>query len=216
MNLDTEMPESTSPSPEERLESFANLVRDAERQKGLWTSQVHRLLDEYLQFLEEKPTPPESWTKRLGSQVEKYEYHQIVLPEDYLDPYLDEIGNLQLLKEKFSGSLGFMALESFLVTRNHFLFGNGHLKPIEIPRPIAMFESIPDSKEIPWDCTLSVFSDGSWVSYNMDREEEESMGEGISEHLERWLPLLGHMRVVIPQEGQDYGVFGPVKNDSNV
>lgn len=213
MNFEEELPTSITPPPEERLQSFAELLKEAKAQKHLWKSKLHQLLKDFKWFLTEKPNPPASWTERLGAQASKYDYHQIVLPEDYTDPYKDELENLALLQEKFAGSDGFIALDYVLVTRNIFLYYNSHLKPIELPKPLAMFESVPESKDIEWDCTLTVFTDGSWHAYNMDRDEDEMIGEDIGEELEKWLPILGKMRVIIPEEGKDFGLIGPRDED---
>ena len=206
-----ELPEEedySSPSPESRMEAFAELLRAA-RQGTPWEPILDELLDAFERFLTEKPEPPASWSERLGSEASRYDYHQIVLPPDYLDPYKDDLENVQMLRDKFAGQKRFMSIENFLVTHNHFLFDNGHAAPVCIPRPLVMLESYTESKDVSWDCTLTVFPDGSWLAYNLDQDDEEGMGEDIADNLERWTPLLGHLRVVVPAEGRDYGWFNP-------
>ena len=198
--------EVLKPSPEERLEAFANLLREA-RKGAEWDSILSEILSGFEIFLLERPTPPDTWKERVGTEAEKYDYYQIVLPGDHLDPYKDDLENVRMIEEKFQDQKSNMALENFLVTRNHFLFGNGHLAPVNLPRPLVMLESYPESKELDWDCCITIFPDGSWQAYNLDHDDEESIGEDISENLERWMPFIHAMRVIPPAEGRDFGWF---------
>lgn len=195
------------PTPEERMERFGEMLRDA-RKGTPWEVLLPELLDAFERFLTERPAPPQEWQDRLGSEQHRYDYYQIVLPGDYTDPYKDDLENVQLLREKFPVGQSFMALENSLVTRNHFLFHNGHAAPVNIPRPLVMFESVTTSPNVSWDCALTVFPDGSWQAYNMDRDDEDSMGENIGEMLEAWMPIIRYLRVLVPEEGRDYGWFG--------
>lgn len=200
--------EIMKPSVEERLDAFANMLRDA-RAGVQWESILGDLLQGFEKFLIERPSPPQSWLDRVGDDAQKYDYHQIVLPGDHLDPYKDDLENVRMIEEKFHGQKSNMALENFLVTRNHFLFGNSHLAPVTLPRPLVMLESYPESKELDWDCYVTVFPDGSWQAYNLDRDDDESIGEDITENLERWMPFIHAMRVAPPAEGRDFGCFQP-------
>lgn len=195
------------PSPEERMQYFGDMLRDA-RKGTEWISILPELLTEFEAFLTERPSPPEEWKNRLGAEQHRYDYYQIVLPGEYTDPYKDDLENLELLREKFPVGQSFMAFENSLVTRNHFLFNNGHAAPVCIPRPLVMFESVTESANVSWDCCLTVFPDGSWSAYNMDQDDEESMGEDIGDMLENWMPIIRYMRVVVPEDGRDYGCFG--------
>lgn len=198
--------EYTQPSIEERMEHFGDLLREA--RKGVqWEPILTELLWAFEKFLTEKPEPPKAWSERLGADASRYDYHQLVLPGDYTDPYKDDLENVQLLREKFQGQQSFMALENTLVTRNHFLFGSGHVAPVCLPRPLVMFESAPSSPQVDWDCYLTVYPDGSWQAYNLDRDDEETIGEDIAEHLERWMPIVRFLRVIVPAEGRDFGWF---------
>ena len=210
MKYDLPPEEIAKPSQQDRMDSFADLLKQA-RAGTPWESILSELLWAFEQFLVDQPTPPKSWSERLGQQADKYDYYQIVLPGDYLDPYKDDLENVRLLRDKFAGEKSFMALENFLVTHNHFLYGNGHAAPVCLPRPLLMLESYADSPQITWDCTLTVFPDGSWHAYNMDRDDEDSLGEDIGEQLERWMPIISFLKVLVPMEGRDFGWFNPAE-----
>jgi hypothetical protein len=212
MSSFTDLPpeEIESPTPESRLEAFAEMLKEA--RKGVeWTPMLDEILDSFEKFLVDRPEPPASWSKRVGADASRYDYYQIVLPPDIIDPYKDDLENVRLLREKSAGEKGSMALEQFLVTHNHFLYGNGHAASVFVPRPLVMLESFPESKEVDWDCFLTVFPDGSWQSYNLERDDEENIGEDISENMERWSHLIHHMRVIVPAEGRDWGWFKEVE-----
>jgi hypothetical protein len=210
VNYDLPPEELTKPTPEDRMNAFAELLKQA-RAGTAWEPMLMELLWTFEKFLVDRPPPPKSWSDRLGKNADKYDYYQIVLPGDYLDPYLDDLENVRLLREKFIGQKSIMALENFLVTRNHFLFGNEHAAPVCLPRPLLMLESYTNSPQITWDCSLTVFPDGSWQAYNMDRDDEDSVGEDIGDYLERWMPIISFLKVLAPVEGRDFGWFKPVE-----
>lgn len=197
----------SQPSPEERMEYFGEMLREARKNKE-WHSYLPDIFKAFENFLTERPAPPQEWVDRLGADQHKYDYYQIVLPSDYTDPYKDDLENLELLQEKFPIGQSFMALENTLVTRNHFVYSNGHAKPVFLPRPLVMFESVTESKNVSWDCALTVFPDGSYHAYNLEQDDDESIGEDIAEMLENWMPIIRYMRVVAPEEGHDYGWIG--------
>jgi len=200
--------EHSSPSPESRMEAFAEMLQEA--RKGVqWDSLLDELFDDFERFLVDRPSPSDAWVQRLGSDASRYDYYQIVLPQEYTDPYQDDLENIRLLRDKFAGQKRFMAIENFLVTHNHFIFDHGHAAPVCLPRPMVMLESYPESKQVDWDCFLTVFPDGSFLAYNLDRDDEETMGEDIADNLERWTPLLGSLRMLVPAEGRDFGWFNP-------
>lgn len=200
-----------SPGPEERMEYFAELLRNSQNEMLNWKSQVPSLLQNFHDFLLNRPEPPAEWFARLGAQASKFDYHQIVLPNEITDPYLDEAENLVRLQDQLGN--GTMAIENYLVTRNHFIFRDGILPPIELPRPTLMLESVPESKDVDWDCTITVYADGSWMGYNMDRDDEEIFGDSFSESIQKWMPLLSKMRILAPEEGVDFGLIGPISEE---
>ncbi|HSQ42553.1 MAG TPA: hypothetical protein VLM37_09760 [Fibrobacteraceae bacterium] len=193
------------PSPEARMDLFAEMLSQAKKEDASWTPLLKELLESFERFLVDQPPPPQEWSDRLGTDANRFDYYQLVLPGEYTDPYRDDLENVRLLREKFNPESSFMALENFLVTRNHFLYGNGHTAPVFLPRPLVMLESFPESQRVDWDCYLTVFPDGSWMAYNLDQDDEETLGESIKEHLERWAPLLQHLRILVPAEGHDWG-----------
>lgn len=210
MKYDLPPEEIAKPSAEERMDAFAQLLKQA-KEGAAWEPMLTELLWTFEKFLVDRPPPPKSWTDRVGKDADKYDYYQIVLPADYTDPYMDELENIRLLREKFAGQKSLMALENFLVTRNHFLYGNEHAAPVCLPRPLMMLESYTTSANVSWDCCLTVFADGSWQAYNMDRDDEDAIGEDISEQLESWMPIIAYLKVIPPVEGRDYGWFKAVE-----
>ena len=107
-----------------------------------------------------------------------------------------------------------MALEHELVSRNYFIFENGHAEPIPAPRPILMLESKdraddeqPQEGDITWDCCISIFADGSYVAYNLDHDDEEELGEDFKVVFEKHIKTLSKLQLVIPVEGRDYGIL---------
>ena len=101
-----------------------------------------------------------------------------------------------------------MAIEHLLISRNYFIFENGHAEPIPAPRPLLMLESVDDEgSKIDWDCCITVFSDGSFYAYNIRNDQEEVLGEDIKAILEDQMDVLSEMQLVIPVEGRDYGIL---------
>ncbi|HQB65926.1 MAG TPA: hypothetical protein PK616_08540 [Fibrobacteraceae bacterium] len=191
---------------EKRMQSFLSTLQE---QKALgWESRFHEILDAFEDFLINRPEPPEEWKARLGADVKKYDYYQIVLPADFEDPYEEDLGNIHRLRAEFEAVPVTMAIEHLLISRNYFIFENGHADPIPAPRPLLMLESVDDEgSKIDWDCCITVFSDGSFYAYNIRNDQEEVLGEDIKAILEDQMDVLCEMQLVIPVEGRDYGIL---------
>ena len=197
---------------EERLKNFMELVQ-AEKTKP-WESRLSDILDSFEDFLTLRPDPPQSWQDNYAASGKKFDYHQVVLPEDFQDPYEDDLGNIRRLRGEFERVPSTMALEHELISRNYFIFENGHADPIEAPRPMLMLESKDrdddqeeEEGDITWDCCISIFPDGSYVSYNLEHDDEEVLGEDFKAVFEKNIETLSKMQLVIPVEGRDYGIL---------
>lgn len=197
---------------EERLKNFMELVQ-AEKSKP-WESRLSDILDSFEDFLTLRPDPPQSWLDNYAASGKKFDYHQVVLPEDFQDPYEDDLGNIRRLRGEFERVPSTMALEHELISRNYFIYENGHAEPIEAPRPMLMLESKDrdddqeeEEGDITWDCCISIFPDGSYVSYNLEHDDEEVLGEDFKAVFEKNIETLSKMQLVIPVEGRDYGIL---------
>lgn len=191
---------------EKKLEYFLSALQ--EQKCAVCESHFQKVLDDFEDFLINRPEPPEEWKARLGSSAKKYDYHQIVLPPDFEDPYEDDLGNIRRLRAEFESVPATMALEHLLISQNYFIFENGHAEPIGAPRPLLMLESVDDEgSRIDWDCCISIFPDGSFYAYNIRNDHEEVLGEDIKLVLEGQMDVLSEMQLVIPVEGRDYGVL---------
>ena len=197
---------------EERLKNFMELVQ-AEKSKP-WESRLSDILDSFEDFLTLRPDPPQSWLDNYAASGKKFDYHQVVLPEDFQDPYEDDLGNIRRLRGEFERVPSTMALEHELISRNYFIYENGHADPIEAPRPMLMLESKDrdddqeeEEGDITWDCCISIFPDGSYVSYNLEHDDEEVLGEDFKAVFEKNIETLSKMQLVIPVEGRDYGIL---------
>ena len=136
------------------------------------------------------------------------------MPEDFQDPYEDDLGNISRLRGEFARVPSTMALEHELISRNYFIFENGHAEAIPAPRPILMLESKdreddeePQEGDITWDCCISIFADGSYVAYNLDHDDEEELGEDFKVVFDKHIKTLSKLQLVIPVEGRDYGIL---------
>lgn len=199
-------------------EKLANLTELLKNRSYEWHSQLNQILQSFERFLVERPAPPASWVARVGENAHKFDYYQIVLPADYMNPYEDDLANVRLLEEKFSGESSFMALEHTLIQNNRFLFTDGHATPIAAPPPLLMLEtpedSDPSQTEDLWDCALTVFPDGSYWAYNLEKDDSEELGEELGHLLERHMDILSRLRVTVPVEGVDFGfLINPNEND---
>ena len=202
---------STIPG-EERLKNFMELIQ---AQKGEeWQSRLSDILDSFEDFLTMRPEPPQSWQDTYAASGKQFDYYQIVLPKDFEDPYEDDLGNIRRLRNEFERTPSTMALEHELISRNYFIYENGHADPIPAPRPLLMLESQDrddDQEEqegdITWDCCISIFADGSYISYNLDHDEEEVLGEDFKAVFEKHIKTLSKLQLVIPIEGRDYGIL---------
>lgn len=185
---------------EDMLHAVQRTVEDAEG----YAPQLEKILDDFKEFLSNKPAPPASWLKQVGANASRFDYHQIVLPESLTDPYLDEEENMERLRNHYRDA-SFMALESELILRNRFLYIDGHCSGHIAPKPILMLESREESEVVDWDCSLSLFPDGSFLSYNLDKSEEEDIGTDGLDIIRSLEELIPHMQMRVPVEGYDYG-----------
>lgn len=192
------------PTQEELMANFSKLLQSGQERSLNRENPLPSLLQDCIQFLEKQPEPPATWSDRLGERARLYEYHQVVLPDGLCDPYAEEIQNLKQLLEIESKN-SFMALEHYILTRNHFLMTDGHIPVYDCPEPLLMLESHPEDQEVDWDCLCYVFPDGSYQVYNLEKEEEESLGRGASDMFALHAETLSKLALKIPQEGEDYG-----------
>ena len=197
---------------EERLKNFMELIQ---AQKGEeWQSRLSDILDSFEDLLTIRPEPPQSWQDTYAASGKQFDYYQIVLPKDFEDPYEDDLGNIRRLRSEFERTPSTMALEHELISRNYFIYENGHADPIPAPRPLLMLESQDrdddqevEEGDITWDCCISIFADGSYISYNLDHDEEEVLGEDFKAVFEKHIKTLSKLQLVIPIEGRDYGIL---------
>lgn len=204
--------ELTSIPGEDRLKNFMELIQ---AQKGEeWQSRLSDILDSFEDFLTMRPEPPQSWQDTYAASGKQFDYYQIVLPKDFEDPYEDDLGNIRRLRNEFERTPSTMALEHELISRNYFIYENGHADPIPAPRPLLMLESQDrdddqevEEGDITWDCCISIFADGSYISYNLDHDEEEVLGEDFKAVFEKHIKTLSKLQLVIPIEGRDYGIL---------
>ncbi|MCQ2055817.1 MAG: hypothetical protein MJY82_11115 [Fibrobacter sp.] len=197
---------------EERLKNFMDLVQAQKSEP--WNSRLNDILDAFEDFLTIRPEPPQSWKDNYAASGKKFDYHQVVLPKDFEDPYEDDLGNIRRLRSEFDRVPSTMALEHELISRNYFIFENGHAEAIPAPRPMLMLESQDrddDQEElegdITWDCCISIFADGSYISYNLEHDDEEVLGEDFKAVFEKNIKTLSKLQLVIPVEGRDYGIL---------
>lgn len=197
---------------EERLKNFFDLMQ--ERKNAPWTSRLSEILDSFEDFLTMRPAPPQEWVDTFQKSGKEFDYYQVVLPEDFQDPYEDDLGNIRRLRNEFERVPSTMALEHELISRNYFIFENGHAEPIAAPCPMLMLESQDrdDDQEvregdITWDCCVSIFSDGSYTAYNLANDQEEELGEDFKKVYDKYIKTLSKLQLVIPVEGRDYGIL---------
>ena len=195
-----------TPSTDEKIQSVLALIE--EQKTSPYESRFDEILDGFEDFLMMRPDPPKEWQERFNASGKKFDYWQIVLPQDFQDPFEDDLGNIRRLRNEFADTKPSMALEHLLISRNYFLYENGHAKPIPAPRPILMLESMDDEKsKIDWDCCFTLFADGSFYAYNLDQDDEEELGEDFQAILQKRLGILSEMRLIVPAEGRDYGIL---------
>lgn len=197
---------------EERIKNFMELIKN--QKSAPWVSRLNDILDAFEDFLTVRPEPPKSWVDNFAASGKKFDYYQIVLPEDFQDPYEDDLGNIRRLRNEFERVPSTMALEHELISRNYFIFENGHAEAIPAPQPMLMLESKdrdddeePQDGDITWDCCISIFPDGSYVSYNLEDDFDEELGEDFKSVFEKHVDTLSKLQLVIPVEGRDYGIL---------
>ena len=199
-------------SGEERLKNFMDLVQNQKNEP--WDSRLSDILDAFEDFLTLRPEPPREWQETYAKSGKEFDYYQVVLPQDFQDPYEDDLGNIRRLRNEFERTPSTMALEHELVSRNYFIFENGHAEAIPAPRPMLMLESKDredDEEElegdITWDCCISIFPDGSYIAYNLNHDDEEELGEDFKAEFDKHIDVLSKLQLVIPVEGRDYGIL---------
>lgn len=197
---------------EERIKNFMELIKN--QKSAPWESRLNDILDAFEDFLTVRPEPPKFWVDNFAASGKKFDYYQIVLPEDFQDPYEDDLGNIRRLRSEFERVPSTMALEHELISRNYFIFENGHAEAIPAPQPMLMLESKdrdddeePQDGDITWDCCISIFPDGSYVSYNLEDDFDEELGEDFKSVFEKHVDTLSKLQLVIPVEGRDYGIL---------
>ena len=168
-------------SGEERLKNFMELVQNQKNEP--WDSRLFDILDAFEDFLTLRPEPPQEWQETYAKSGKEFNYYQVVLPQDFQDPYEDDLGNIRRLRNEFERTPSTMALEHELVSRNYFIFENGHAEAIPAPRPMLMLES-------------------------KDRDDdEEELGEDFKAEFDKHIDVLSKLQLVIPVEGRDYGIL---------
>ena len=199
-------------SGEERLKNFMELVQNQKNEP--WDSRLFDILDAFEDFLTYRPEPPREWQETYAKSGKEFDYYQVVLPQDFQDPYEDDLGNIRRLRNEFERTPSTMALEHELVSRNYFIFENGHAEAIPAPRPMLMLESKDredDEEEqegdITWDCCISIFPDGNYIAYNLAHDDEEVLGEDFKAEFDKHIDVLSKLQLVIPVEGRDYGIL---------
>ena len=70
---------------EESLGNFMELVQKLKDEP--WTSRLNDILDSFEDFLTIRPEPPQSWQDTYAASGKEFDYYQVVLPEDFQDPY---------------------------------------------------------------------------------------------------------------------------------
>ena len=204
MVMSEENQELHSPTTDEKISSLLALIE--EQRNSRYESHFDEILDGLEDFLISRPEPPREWQERFDASGKKFDYWQIVLPQDFQDPFEDDLGNIRRLRNEFSDTKPTMALEHMLISRNYFLYENGHAAPVPAPQPILMLESMDDeNSKIDWDCCFTLFGDGSFYAYNLNQDDEEELGEDFKSILKDRIGVLSELRMIVPAEGRDYG-----------
>ena len=95
-------------SGEERLKNFMELVQNQKNEP--WDSRLSDILDAFEDFLTFRPEPPQEWQDTYAKSGKEFDYYQIVLPQDFQDPYEDDLGNIRRLRNEFERTPSTMAL----------------------------------------------------------------------------------------------------------
>jgi hypothetical protein len=202
MSLNSEEPKDPKLSPDEIFQAFQIKLAEYRDMGQNHKTTIPQVLDIFQAFLEEKPEPPESWKIQVGDKADKFDYHQIVLPQDHCDPYKLELENIEIIRD--SGRYS-MALEHALISRNYFIFTDGHADSIPAPKPLLMLESHENDNAVDWDCCFYIWPDGSFYSYNLEGEHEENSGEDALEIVKIYRSVITNLVLKVPQEGVDFG-----------
>lgn len=199
-----EGPEDLSNNFKETFDDLEATIRSSINNFDDYSSPLNEILDSFKSFLEDKPKPPQEWMDMLGEKANKYDYHQVVLPTELTDPYKDELDNIEHIRSIW-GDCSFMALDAQLILRNKILYTNGHCKTLYVPKPLISLESNPKSEIIDWDCCLSIYPDGSYYSYNMDKDDQEDLSINGVDFFKNYEEIIRNMIFYIPIDGHDYG-----------
>ncbi|MGL1903694.1 MAG: hypothetical protein OCC49_16275 [Fibrobacterales bacterium] len=196
-------------SSEEVLDNLIHTINTAKEESKKYTSLMPQILENMGTFLKKQPTPPKSWLDRVGSNAHKFEYHQIVLPYDLRNPIVEDLENIELIETMHEDKYC-MALEYFLLDRNRFIWVDGHYPPIYSPKPLLLLDNLEPSEEVNWDCYLYIFPDGSFLSYNMENEQdaEEMVGTEVFQELQQFYETVAKLQMKFPGEHVDYGFIG--------
>ena len=161
---------------------------------GKKTNEKH--LQRLLKVLEEWKA--EDWQSRFNDILDSFEDFLMERPEPPAH-----------VKERFGGDLSkYDYWQIVLISRNYFIYENGHAEPIAAPRPLLMLESTEiEGRQVDWDCCITIFADGSFYAYNLEKNEEEVLGENVKDILENQMEVLSELSLVIPVEGRDYGIL---------
>lgn len=195
----------STPSFEEIMQNLEATIRSSMQNHQHNTQTFNQILDNFQDFLTTKPAPPQSWLERLGDKAHLYDYHQIVLPPELCDPYKTELENIEHIRELWQHR-PCMALEAQLILRNKFLYTDQHYPSIPAPKPIInleMNEEVDDN----WDCCITIYPDGSYWSYNFDKDDVEDLGTDAIEEVIQYQEIIAKMSFIIPIEGYDYGIM---------
>ena len=109
----------TQVTGEESLKNFMDIVQELKAKP--WDSRLNDILDAFEDFLTIRPEPPQSWQDTYAASGKEFDYYQVVLPEDFQDPYEDDLGNINRLRGEFARVPSTMALEHELISRNYFI-----------------------------------------------------------------------------------------------
>jgi hypothetical protein len=188
----------------EALLKLLETIQDEKEKAATTPSKLKEICNAFIGFLTDKPNAPKTWQERMGKTGREFDYHQVLIPEEFANPMQEDAANIEDMRDQI-GNEPFMALEHFLLTRNHFVITNDHIESIECPKPILMLESHEEDRDMDWDCTFTLFADGSYQAYNLEQSQEESVELNSEELIETFGPLISRMSLRIPSEGDDYG-----------
>jgi hypothetical protein len=98
--MSDENQELHTPTTDEKISSLLALIE--EQRNTRYESHFDEILDGFEDFLINRPEPPKEWQDRFDASGKKFDYWQIVLPQDFQDPFEDDLGNIRRLRSEFS------------------------------------------------------------------------------------------------------------------